>query len=89
MKKLNSKAVGLTLGVMGSIFYIGCFLLMSILGKEALIQSGNLLVHGIDFSTSIRMDISIGETLLGIVASFFVWGTFGALFAFIYNKFNK
>jgi len=86
MDKLNSKKFGIASGITGIIVYILCFLLMTILGKDALGKLANLLFHGIDFSNILRMDIQISETLIGIVVSFFFWGLTGYLLSFFYNK---
>ena len=59
---------------------------MTVLGKDSLVKLSNLLFHGMDFSNIIRMNIPIGETLLGAVASFVFWGIVGYVLAFIYNK---
>ena len=86
MKPLNVKKLGLAAGLTGAIVYIGCFLTMLVLSKDLLIKSGNLLFHGVDFTQIIRMDISILETLLGIVISFIFWGLIGVVLGSIYNK---
>jgi len=59
---------------------------MAIIGKSGIVRFSNLLFHGMDFSNIIRMDISIGESLLGVLASFIFWGLAGYLLALIYNK---
>jgi len=50
------------------------------------VKLSNLLFHGMDFSNIVRMDIPIGETVLGTVISFGFWGFVGYLLALIYNK---
>lgn len=89
MKTLNSKNFGLSIGITAVIFYFGCVLSMLILGKEGITYLSNLLFHGVDFSSIIRMDVPIKDTLFGAVTTFIVWGSLGYLFAFIYNKLNK
>lgn len=86
MKQISIKKFALASGITGAIIYTSCFVLMSILPKETLIKLANLIFHGIDFSEDLRMNISISETLIGIVASFILWGIIGYLLAFIYNK---
>jgi hypothetical protein len=89
MEKLNQKKFALASGLTSVVIYLGCFLTMSILGKDALVKLSNLLFHGMDFSTVIRMDIPIGETLLGVLISFVFWGVMGYILALVYNKMNS
>lgn len=86
MEKLNQKKVAIASGLTSVVVYLGCFLLMTILGKDSLVKLSNLLFHGMDFSNIIRMNIPIGETLMGAVTSFVFWGIIGYVLAFIYNK---
>ncbi len=86
MEKLNQKKFAIASGLTSVVIYLGCFLIMTILGKDSLIKLSNLLFHGMDFSNIIRMNIPIGETLLGAVTSFLFWGIIGYLLALIYNK---
>jgi hypothetical protein len=82
------KKFALASGITGALVYISCIILMSVLPKETLIKLANLIFHGIDFSKIIRMDIPVREILIGVVASFFLWGVIGYLLAFIYKKLN-
>lgn len=86
MEKLNQKKFAIASGLASVVVYLGCFLIMTILGKGSLIKLSNLLFHGMDFSNIIRMNIPIGETLLGAVTSFIFWGIIGYVLALIYNK---
>jgi hypothetical protein len=86
MNQINVKKFALASGFTGAIIYLTCFIIMSLLPKETLIKLANLIFHGIDFSEDIRMNIPIAETLLGIIASFIIWGIVGYLLGFIYNK---
>ena len=86
MNTLNVKNFGLASGATGASIYLGCFLLMSVLGKDALVKLGNLLFHGVDFSSIMRMNISIGESFLGLIVSFIFWGLVGYVLSLLYNK---
>lgn len=86
MEKLNQKKIAIASGLASVLVYLGCFLIMTLLGKDSLVKLSNLLFHGMDFSNIIRMKIPIGETLLGAVVSFIFWGIIGYVFAVIYNK---
>ena len=86
MNQINTKKFALASGFTGVIIYLTCFIIMSILPRETLVKLANLVFHGIDFSQDLRMDIPISETLLGIVASFILWGIVGYILGGIYNK---
>ena len=86
MEKLSQKKFAIASGLASVLVYLGCFLIMTVLGKDSLVKLSNLLFHGMDFSNIIRMNIPIGETLLGALASFVFWGIVGYVLAFIYNK---
>ena len=86
MKQLNTKSFGLASGIISVIIYLGCALVMIVLGKEGLVKLSNLLFHGMEFSEIIRTDIPFYETVIGAIFSFIFWGTTGFFLAFIYNK---
>ena len=86
MEKLNKKKFAVASGLTSVVVYLGCFLIMTTIGKNSLVKLSNLLFHGMDFSNIIRMNIPIGETLLGAVTSFIFWGIIGYVLALIYNK---
>lgn len=85
MNKLNPIKFGVATGFASILFYIGCMLLILILGQTGTIKISNMLFHGVDFSNIIRTSIPITESLLGIVCSFIIWGLFGVFLAFFYN----
>ena len=86
MEKLSQKKFAIASGLASVLVYLGCVLIMTMLGKDSLVKLSNLLFHGMDFSNIIRMNIPIGETLLGALASFVFWGIVGYVLVFIYNK---
>lgn len=86
MEKLSQKKFAIASGATSVVIYLGCFLIMSVMGKDSLVKLSNLLFHGMDFSNIIRMNIPISETLLGAFVSFIFWGFIGYLLAFFYNK---
>lgn len=92
MIKMNkSKPIksAISSGITSVIIYLGCYLIMLLLGKESLVKLSNYLFHGVDFSTIIRINIPVGETLLGLVISFFFWGIIGFTYTLIFNKITK
>ena len=83
--KLNIIKFGSACGVATGLFYIGCVLLMSIVGREGLVAFFNGLMHGIDIEPILRSHVSLGESLLGFINSVAVSWLFGALLASVYN----
>jgi len=86
MEKINVKKIGIASGITGMIFYLGCVLIMSLLGKEVFVKIANLLFHGTDFTSIARMNIPVFESILGLFVSFIFWGAIGYIIATIYNK---
>lgn len=86
MEKLNQKKIAIASGAASLVVYIGCILIMTIFGANAIIKLSNLLFHGVDFSSIVRMDIPVSETILGLVVSFVFWSLIGYSVGFFYNK---
>mgnify|MGYP000165044247 CR=1 FL=1 len=90
MQHINIKKFALAWGVAGVVFYLGCIILMSTVGHEGTVVFFNSLLHGLDTSTLIRMDVPLPEALIGLVETFILGWLFGALIALVYNvSFNK
>ncbi|MBT8221250.1 MAG: hypothetical protein KJP00_15590 [Bacteroidia bacterium] len=89
MNKLNANKFSLAIGISSIAIYVSCVILMSIVGEAGVIRVSNLLFHGMEFSNIIRTDIPFTDNLIGIVASFVVWGGIGYIIASVYNKLLK
>jgi hypothetical protein len=90
MQHINIKKFALAWGVAGAIFYLGCIILMATVGREGTILFFNSLLHGLDTSAVIRMDVPWTEALIGLIEMFILGWLFGALIATVYNiSFNK
>lgn len=85
MNIINIRKFGLAVGVTGVLLYVGCILVMSTVGREGTIQFFNNLLHGLDTSSIIRMDVGVGEALIGIIQTFIIGWLLGASIAGIYN----
>tara|TARA_R110002050_G_scaffold124313_2_gene243340 strand:+ start:3974 stop:4258 length:285 start_codon:yes stop_codon:yes gene_type:complete len=85
MKKLSIKRLGMAFGSTGAILYLGCILLMVTVGREGTIWFFNSLLHGLDTTSIIRMDVPFWQALLGIGQTFILGWLIGALTASIYN----
>ena len=90
MKLINIRKLGLAFGITGALLYFGCTLTMLILGHDRTVKYFNTLLHGLDVSSIIRMDIPLVEVLTGLVQTFIISWLVGACIAGIYNiSFNK
>jgi ABC-type antimicrobial peptide transport system permease subunit len=90
MQHIDIKKFALAWGIVGVVFYLGCIILMATVGREGTILFFNSLLHGLDTSTIIRMDVPWTEALIGLVEMFILGWLFGALIAAVYNvSFNK
>jgi uncharacterized protein DUF5676 len=83
--KLIVKKFGMSLGLTFALVYLGCALVVIIAGHEASISFFNTLLHGIDVSSIVRMDMPLWEALLGIVEIFILGWLIGACIAGFYN----
>ncbi|WP_428741337.1 DUF5676 family membrane protein [Tenacibaculum sp.] len=87
--KLNVKKFGLALGLTGVILYISCILLMLIIGQARIVKFFNSLLHGLDVSSIIRIEVPLWEAAIGIVETFILGWLIGACIATIYNTLVK
>ena len=85
MNRLNIKKFGFSFGLTGAILYLGCMLVMFTVGREGTIAFFNTLLHGLDVTDVVRMDVPWWEALLGIVQIFIIGWLTGALIAAFYN----
>jgi len=85
MYRLNVKKFGFALGLTVSLIYLGCMIVMSTAGREATIDFFNSLLHGLDTTSIIRMDVPLWEAGLGIVQIFILGWLIGACIATFYN----
>ena len=70
MVQIHVKRFGFACGITGVILYLGCILLMATVGKDGTIIFFNSLLHGIDVSSVIKMDVPVTEALMGIAQTF-------------------
>ncbi len=89
MQKLNVKKLGLATGLTGALLYLGCMILMITVGHDGTVKFFNNLLHGLDVSSVIRMDIPLWEAGIGLVETFILGWLIGACIALIYNATSK
>ncbi|WP_339887187.1 DUF5676 family membrane protein [uncultured Flavobacterium sp.] len=85
MFQINVKKLGFAFGLTGALIYLGCMIVMITAGKEGSITFFNSLLHGLDTTTIIRMDVPLTEALLGIVQTFILGWLIGACIGVFYN----
>ncbi len=89
MKTMNIRKFGLACGLTGALLYTGCIIVMSIVGQDGTVKFFNSLIHGIDTTSIIRMDIAWWEALIGLVETFIIAWLIGACIAGFYNAAMK
>lgn len=89
MNTINVKKFGFAVGFTGAWLYIGCMLVMITVGRSGTIKFFNSLLHGLDVSTIVRMDIPIWEAGIGLVETFILGWLIGACIAGFYNLMAK
>lgn len=85
MYRLNIKKLGFAFGLTGALIYLGCIIVMKTAGQEGTINFFNSLLHGLDTTNIIRMDVPLLEALMGIVQTFILWWLIGACIGAFYN----
>ena len=85
MNRINIKKLGFSVGLTGAVLYLGCMIVMQTAGQASTIKFFNSLLHGIDVSNIIRMNVPILEALIGIVQTFIIGWLIGASIAVFYN----
>ncbi|HDZ05768.1 hypothetical protein LCGC14_0280910 [marine sediment metagenome] len=85
MNRLNVKKLGFAFGLTGALIYLGCMIVMATAGQEGTIVFFNSLLHGLDTTNIIKMDVPPLEVLMGIVQTFILCWLIGASIGAFYN----
>lgn len=85
MNRLNVKKFGFAVGATAALLYLGCMFVMFTVGANGTARFFNSLLHGLDVSGIIRMDMPLWEAVIGIVEIFILGWLSGACVAAIYN----
>jgi len=85
MYRLNVKKFGFAMGLTATLLYAGCMIVLATTSQEGSITFFNSLLHGLDTTNIIRMDVPLSEALIGIVQTFIIAWLTGALIAAFYN----
>jgi hypothetical protein len=85
MNKVSASRFGLACGITLAIGDVACVIVKGILPLDTQIRVFNTLLHGVDITTVVREDMSIGEMALGLAGWFVIGSIFGAILATAYN----
>ncbi len=85
MNRIEVKKMGLAFGLTAAIMYLGCLLLIVSVGHAGTIKFFNSLLHGIDVSSIVRMNMPLWEAGIGIIETFILAWLIGACIAGFYN----
>jgi len=85
MNYINIKKFGLACGLTGALLYLGCILVMLMAGRNGTILFFNSILHGLDVTPVIRMNVPLWEAGMGLVEIFIISWLAGAFLASVYN----
>jgi hypothetical protein len=85
MNSLNVKKFGFAVGSTFGLVYLGCVLVLFVAGRDTAVLFANSLLHGLDVSGIVRMNVPLWEALIGLVETFIIAWLAGASIAAIYN----
>jgi hypothetical protein len=85
MQKLSVKKLGLATGLTGALLYLGCMVLMTTVGHDGTVKFFNSLLHGLDVTSVVRMEIPLWEAGIGIVETFILGWLIGVCIGALYN----
>ena len=84
--KLDIKKLGLAFGFTFAGLYLACVVFMMFASRETIIFLSNSLMHGIDVTPIIRMNVPLCEAILGFVCMLVFGGIMGIAIGWIYNN---
>lgn len=85
MNAIHIRKFGLATGLTWALLYLGCAIVMMTVGQEGTVLFFNSLLHGLDTTPIIRMDVPFYEFCIGLAESFILGWLVGACVAGIYN----
>ena len=86
---INVKKFGFAVGITMALLYLGCAIVMATVGHAGTVKFFNSLLHGLDVSSIVRMNVPLWEGVAGIVETFVLGWLIGACIAGFYNAVLK
>lgn len=83
--KIVAKKFSIAVGAAGIVFYLGCMLIMWILGSKGTVYFFNSILHGIDVSSILQVSYPITQIFTGMLFTFILGALAGFSVAKIYN----
>ncbi|WP_238531106.1 DUF5676 family membrane protein [Flavobacterium frigoris] len=77
--------MGFATGFTGTLLYLGCMIVINTVGKDGSVIFFNSLLHGLDTTSIIRMDVPLLEAFFGIIQTFILGWLIGACIGAFYN----
>lgn len=85
MSTLSVRRFGLALGSTFAVTYAACAFVMSCVSREASIRFFNGILHGLDVTTIMTAEMTLGGVITGIIEVFVLGWLIGAMLACVYN----
>lgn len=85
MGVINVKKMGLAVGLTAAFLHLGCVIVILFTSRENTISFFNSLLHGLDVTSILRMDMPAKEMVYGFIQIFVLGWLAGASIASIYN----
>ena len=89
MEKLNQNAVALAFGITMALVYVACLVFVAIFPLQTVIIVENYFMHGVDISSIAAKNVTLANSLVGLVAVFFSSIVAGYILAWLYNWFGE
>ena len=89
MKQINVIKMGIACGLTSVLLYLVCIILMFTVGQKGTISFFNNLLHGLDTSAIIKMNVSLIDAILGLIQTFVLFWLIGASIATFYNALTR
>ncbi len=85
MGTISARRLGAAFGITVALLYVGCAVLIALLGREGSVLFFNSLLHGIDVGPIVRSGMPWWEAAIGVVEVFAIGWLVGATVASVYN----
>jgi hypothetical protein len=85
MNSISVRRSGFAAGTTAALLYLGCVAVMAIVGRQGTIFLFNGLLHGLDVSPILRLQVPVWEVAMGFVETFILGWLVGATIASIYS----
>ncbi|NNE66410.1 MAG: hypothetical protein HKN33_07570 [Pyrinomonadaceae bacterium] len=85
MNKLDVGRFGFAFAGTGLFLYVGCTFVLMALGKDVSVLFFNSLLHGINVTSIIRVNMPVWEGIFGLIETYIIGWLIGATIASFYN----